>query len=117
MAADYGLRTSGHYSFAVLFLKPEARSRLYASPENDVRPVRLLYDKVHFDRAGLGNGDRLLFTGGAVVPRGHGVGAGREVVDAVPTVDVGRREVRMAEDEDEGAHVRVNVAEHSDDAG
>ena len=45
------------------------------------------------------------------------VGAGRHVLDAVAPLAVGHREERMAEDEDEGVHVRVDVAEHAHDAG
>ena len=45
-----------------------------------------------------------------------GVGAGRDVVDAVAALGVGDREEAVAEHQDEGAHVRVDVAEHPHDA-
>ena len=52
----------------------------------------------------------------AFVPGDHAVGARRHVVDAIAAVGVGHREERMAEDEDERVHVRVDVAEDADDA-
>ena len=45
------------------------------------------------------------------------VGAGRDVVDPVAPLGVGHREERVAEDQDERVHVRVDVAEHAHDAG
>ena len=52
----------------------------------------------------------------ALVPGDHAVVARRHVVDVVTPLAVGHREVRMAEHEDERAHVRVDVAEHAHDA-
>ena len=54
--------------------------------------------------------------GSALVPRDHPVGPRRYVVDPVPAVGIGHREERMAEHQDEGIHVGVDVAEHPHDA-
>ena len=51
------------------------------------------------------------------VPGDHGVGARRHVVEPVSALVVGDGEVAVREDEDERAHVRVDVAEHAHDAG
>ena len=50
------------------------------------------------------------------VPHRHRVGARRHVLDAIPSVVVGHREITVGEDENEGVHVRMDVAEHADDA-
>src|SRR5436190_18399533 len=50
-----------------------------------------------------------------LVPDRQRVGARRHPVDAIPPLVVGHREIAVREDEDEGAHVRVDLAEDAHD--
>ena len=50
------------------------------------------------------------------MPGRHGIAADRNVVDAIAPLGVGRGVERVAEHQHEGAHVRVNLAEHPHDA-
>ena len=52
----------------------------------------------------------------AFVPRHDGVGARRDVVEAIAALGVGHREERMAEHQDERAHVRMDLAEDPHDS-
>src|SRR5437867_5211781 len=53
----------------------------------------------------------------SLVPSDDGVLSRRDVVDDEPARGVGLREQRILEDEDDRAHVGVDVAEHLNDAG
>jgi hypothetical protein len=57
--------------------------------------------------------DRFAVADGAFDPRNQRVGAGRHAVDLVAAIRVRHAEEAVREHQDEGVHVRVDLAEHA----